>query len=63
MMFALSLVGLFVTTVYQFLISPPPADLTTTGMLLMVLLSWAIAIGLFVYARDMHGRGVLGELT
>jgi hypothetical protein len=63
MMFALSLVGLFVTTVYQFLISPPPADLATTGMLLMVLLTWAIAIALFLYARDMHGRGVLGELT
>jgi len=63
MMFALSLVGLFVTTVHQFLLSPPPADQTTTGMLLGVLLTWAIAIGQFVYARDMKTRGVLRELT
>jgi hypothetical protein len=62
-MFALALAGLFVTTVDQFVLSPPPADLTTTRMLLMVLLIWAVAIALFVYARDMQKRGVLGELN
>jgi len=62
-MFALSLVALFVTTAYQFVLAPPPPDLATTGMLLLVLLTWAIAIALFVYARDMQKRGVLGELT
>jgi len=62
-MFALSLAGLFVTTVYQFVLSSPPADMTTTGMLLMVLLIWAVAIALFVYARDMQKRKVLGELS
>lgn len=62
-MFALSLLGLFVTTVYQFVLSSPPADLTTTGMLLMTLLVWAVGIALFVYARDMQKKGVLGELT
>jgi hypothetical protein len=62
-MFALALLGLFVTTVYQFILSSPPADLTTTSMLLMTLLIWAIGITLFVYARDMQRKGVLGELT
>ena len=62
-MFAQSLVGLFVTTVYQFILSPPPADLTTTSRLLIMLLIWAVAIALFLYARDMQRRGVLGELS
>ncbi len=62
-MFALALVGLFVTTVYQFVLSPPPADLTTTGMLLMVLLTWAVAVALFAYARDMQRKGLLSELS
>lgn len=62
-MYALSLAGLFVTTVYQFLLSSPPADLTTIGKLLMTLLAWAVAIALFAYARDMQKKGVLGELT
>ena len=62
-MFALSLTGLFATTVYQFLLSSPPEDLTTIGMLLMMLFVWAAAIALFAYARDMQKRGVLGELT
>ena len=63
MLFALSLVGLFVTTVHQFLLSPPPADYTTTNMLMMMLLAWTIAIALFLYARDLQSRGVLGELN
>ena len=62
-MFALSLVGLFVTTVDQLVLSPPPAELATTGMMLMMLLIWIVAIALFVYARDMQKRGVLGELS
>ena len=61
--FALSLLGLLVTTTYQFLLSSPPADFTTTRLLLMTLLAWAVAIALFTYARDMQKRGVLGELT
>ncbi|WP_309661918.1 hypothetical protein [Sphingomonas sp.] len=60
---ALSLVGLLVTTVYQFLLSAPPADYTTTNMLLKMLLAWAVAIGLFLYARGLQSRGLLGELT
>jgi hypothetical protein len=63
MMFALALLGLFVTTVYQFILSLPPADLTTTDMLLMTLLVWAVGIALFVYAREMQRKGVLGQLT
>jgi hypothetical protein len=63
MMFALSLVGLFVTSVYLFLLSAPPADLTTTSWLLIMLLIWAVAVGFFLYARDLQRRGVLGELN
>lgn len=62
-MFALSLVGLFGTTFYQFILSPPPADLTTTSRLLIMLLVWAVAVALFLYARDMQRRRVLGELS
>jgi hypothetical protein len=32
-------------------------------MLLMTLLVWAVGIALFVYAREMQRKGVLGQLT
>lgn len=62
-MFALALVGPFVNTLYQLILSPPPADLTSNTMLLMMLLVWAIAIALFLYARDMQRQRILGELN
>lgn len=57
--FAVSLVGLAATTVYQWLIAPPPGDPRGMGEIGFTLLIWAIAIALLVYARAMRAKGVL----
>lgn len=57
--FALSLVGLALSTVYQYVLTTPPAEMKTTGMLAMNALIWAIAIFLLVYAMRQRKAGVL----
>lgn len=57
--FAASLLGLLASTVWQFVLSDPPADLMSPAMIGFSLLIWAVAIGLFLYARRMRARGVL----
>ena len=58
-LFGLSLVGLFVGTLYQFGMSNPPESLKTPAMYWMTAIIWAAAICSFVYARAMSARGVL----
>ncbi|HWT13482.1 MAG TPA: hypothetical protein VN231_12055 [Allosphingosinicella sp.] len=57
--FAVSLGGLAVSTVYQYVLSSPPEDMTSGAMVAMNLAIWAVAIGLLVYALKMRRRGVL----
>ena len=57
--FAVSLAGLAVSTVYQYVLSTPPPDMMSGSMLAMNLFIWAVAIGLLLYAVRMRGRGVL----
>lgn len=57
--FAVSLAGLAVSTVYQHVLSTPPADMMTGAMIGMNVAIWAIAVGLLVYALRMRRRGVL----
>lgn len=57
--FALSLLGLALGTAYQYLLSEPPPEMSTTAMIAMNLAIWAVAIGLLAYALRMRGRGVL----
>lgn len=57
--FAVSLLGLAISTVYQYVLTSPPADMTTGAMIGMNIAIWAIAIGLLLYAVRMRGRGVL----
>ena len=57
--FGISLLGLLISTIYQFGLSDLPADLTTPMMIGMTIAIWAIAIALFVYAHRMQARGVL----
>ena len=57
--FALSLAGLALSTVYQFVLTTPPADMMSAGMLAMNALIWAIAIFLLVYAMRQRRAGVL----
>jgi hypothetical protein len=57
--FAVSLIGLIGTTIYQFAVSDLPPGLMNAGVIGMQILIWAIAIALFVYARRMRERGVL----
>jgi hypothetical protein len=57
--FGASLIGLAVSTFYQYVLNSPPADMQTTGMMAMNLAIWAICIFLFGYARAMRAKGVL----
>jgi peptidoglycan/LPS O-acetylase OafA/YrhL len=57
--FALSLAGLAISTVYQYVLNSPPADMMTGAMIAMNLVIWAVAIGLLAYAMRMRRRGVL----
>ena len=56
--YALSLIGLAAATVNQFILSSPPLEMDAT-MLAMQVAIWAVAIGLFLYARSMRAKGVL----
>ena len=57
--FAVSLLGLAASTVYQYVLNSPPADMKTMAMIAMNVAIWAIAIGLLVYAMRMRRSGVL----
>ena len=57
--FAVSLLGLAVGTIYQYLLSSPPADLMTPGMIGFTVAIWVVAIALLLYARSMHEKRVL----
>ncbi len=57
--FGVSLAGLAVSTVYQYVLSSPPEDMMGGGMIALNLAIWAVAIGLLVYALRMRGRSVL----
>lgn len=57
--FAVSLLGLAISTVYQYVLSSPPEDMMTPAMIGMNVAIWAIAIGLLWYAMRMRRAGVL----
>jgi len=57
--FAVSLAGLAASTVYQYVLSTPPAEMKSGAMIGMNLAIWAIAIGLLWYAVKMRKAGVL----
>jgi hypothetical protein len=57
--FAISLAGLAAATVYQFGMGDMPESLNTAGGMVFSAFLWAVAIGLFVYARKMRATGVL----
>jgi hypothetical protein len=57
--FAVSLLGLAVSTGYQQLAMDLPASMETPGMIMVQLIIWAGAIFFLVYAWKMRARGVL----
>ena len=57
--FAVSLAGLAVSTIYQYVLSTPPPEMMAGAMLAMNLVIWAAAIGLLWYAMRMRKQGVL----
>jgi hypothetical protein len=57
--FGLSLAGLAASTLYQYVLTSPPAEMKSGAMMGMNLAIWAIAIGLLVYAMRMRRAGVL----
>ena len=54
--FGLSLAGLAGSTLYQFVIAPAPAEMHGTGMIVMNLVIWAVAIGLLACCARRCGR-------
>ena len=56
--FAVSLLGLAGSTAYQWLIAPPPG-VRSAGEIGFTVALWAVAIGLFVFARAMRPAGAL----
>ena len=57
--FAVSLIGLAISTVYQYFVSTPPDSLVNGVMIGMNVAIWVIAIALFLYARRQRANGVL----
>jgi hypothetical protein len=57
--FAVSLAGLFVSTVYQYLLNKAPPDMTNPQMIAMNIAIWAIAVTLLHYARRQQSQGIL----
>ena len=57
--FAVSLAGLAISTLYQYVLTTPRADMMTGTMIGMNVAIWAIAIGLLLYAMRMRRNGVL----
>lgn len=57
--FAGSLLGLLVLTVYQYGMAGAPASAKTSGMMVMELTIWAVAIFLLYYAWMMQKRAIL----
>jgi hypothetical protein len=57
--FAVSLAGLAISTVYQYVLNSPPPEMARGAMVAMNLVIWAIAIGLVIYAMRMRKTGVL----
>lgn len=57
--FAISLVGLLLSTLNMFVFSSPPESLTGPAMVAMNVAIWAVAIFLFLYARRMETAGIL----
>jgi hypothetical protein len=57
--FAASLLGLLVSSVYQYALTDMPAGMMTPGMIALTVAIWAVAIFLFLYARNLRAKGVL----
>lgn len=57
--FALSLLGLALATLYQFVLSSPPEGIFTPVVMAMQAVVWAGAIFFLVYAMRMRSAGVL----
>jgi hypothetical protein len=57
--FAVSLAGLAISTLYQYVLSTPPAEMKSGTMMAMNAIIWVIAIGLLLYAMRMRRKGVL----
>ena len=57
--FAISIVGLVFTTIYQWGIADLPEDLRSGGHIAFAAAIWIITIALFFYAKRMRDNGVL----
>jgi hypothetical protein len=58
-LFAISIVGLMGTTIYERVFADAPAALQTPGQNLFAAAIWIITFALFIYANRMASKGVL----
>lgn len=58
-LFAMSIVGLIGTTIFQWGISDLPADLKTSGHIMFAVTIWVITIALFFYAKRLRAKSIL----
>lgn len=57
--FAASLLGLLVSSIYQYGLSDMPDDMMDGAMIATSVAIWVIAILLYLYARSVRAKGVL----
>ena len=57
--FGVSIAGLLLSTINQFILPSPPEGMASPAMMAMNALIWVVAIALLVYSIRMHKRGVL----
>jgi hypothetical protein len=57
--FGVSIAGLLLSTINQFVLSSPPEGMASGSMMAMNVLIWVVAVALLVYSMRMHKRGVL----
>ncbi|MEM6857236.1 MAG: hypothetical protein AAF559_05135 [Pseudomonadota bacterium] len=58
-LFAIAVLGLAGTTIYERVVSTLPASLQGAGQIIFTIIIWATTLGLFLYSRALAGKGVL----
>ncbi|MEO0642476.1 MAG: hypothetical protein AAFY47_03540 [Pseudomonadota bacterium] len=58
-LFAIAVLGLAGTTIYERVISTLPASMQGTGQMIFTIVIWATTLGLFLYSRTLADKRVL----
>ncbi|MEL7199044.1 MAG: hypothetical protein AAGL10_12085 [Pseudomonadota bacterium] len=58
-LFAISIVGLIGTTIFQWGVSDLPVELKTSGHIMFAAAIWVITIALFFYSKSLRAKNIL----